>query len=66
MSAAGTAKFVDDVDDLTGAMPFVSNGGASAHGNVSAPLFAAGINKSLSITTTGGGANGHLAYFLEV
>lgn len=65
MSAAGTVKFIDSDGDLTGAMPIVANGGISASGEATNCWFETGINKPLSIVTTGGMAFGHLSYILE-
>jgi len=65
ISAAGTVKFADAAGDLTGAFPVVANAGVVAVGQPSSHLFETGVNKALSIVTTGGAASGHFSYFLE-
>jgi hypothetical protein len=65
LSAAGTLKFTDGDGDLTGNMALAANSGVAAPGQASSPWFQTGINKALSIVTTGGAANGHLTCFLE-
>lgn len=65
MSAAGNCKFIDSAGDLTGNMPLAANSGVAASSDSSTPWFQTGVNKSLSIVTTGGAVFGHFAYFLE-
>jgi hypothetical protein len=65
LSAAGTAKF-SDTSDLTGAMSIAASGGAVVLGQPSSPLFITAANQALSIITTGGAANGHFSYYVEV
>lgn len=62
-SSACTVKFSDG-SDLTGAMSFAANGGASAPGQASSPWFATDPGAALSIVTTGT-VNGHFSYVVE-
>ena len=64
LSLAGTVKFTGTAD-LTGAMTFAANGGASAMAAPSAHFFESAVNAALSIVSTIGAANGHISYFLE-
>lgn len=61
LDAAGTFAFSDGVAWLTGDIPVAANGGAST-GNATQqyPHFSTGVGRPLSITTTGGGASGHM------
>jgi hypothetical protein len=43
VSTAGTVKFTDGTDDLTGAMAFAANGGITDHGQPSSPLAGRGV-----------------------
>lgn len=65
LSLAGTVKFTGTAD-LTGAMTFAANGGASAMAAPSAHFLETAVNAALSIVSTVGAANGHISYFLEV
>lgn len=62
-SGAGTTKFTDGTDDLSGAMSFAANGGAVAS-SVHA-MIVAGANRPLNIVSTGAAAKGHLSYYIE-
>ena len=64
LSLAGTVKFTGTAD-LTAAMTFAANGGASAIGAPSAHIMETAVNNALSIVSTVGAANGHISYFLE-
>ncbi len=59
MSADGTFSFSDGTDWLTGDLPIAAKGGVAAQGSLSAPLLICGEGRPLSITTTGGAADGH-------
>ena len=63
VTGAGTVKFTDGTDDLTGAMAFSATSGISDHGQPSSPLFVGGTGRALSIVTTAT-ANGHFSYYL--
>lgn len=66
LSAAGTAKFrTGAVTDLTGAMNFGANGGASPNVSPDSALFETNPGEALNIITTGGAGNGHLVYRLS-
>ncbi len=59
MSADGTFSFSDGTDWLSGDMPLAAKGGISARGSLADPLLICGEGRPLSITTTGGAADGH-------
>ena len=63
-TAAGTVKFTDGTDDLTGAMAFAANGGIAAPGAPSEVWFQTGANRALSIVTTAA-TEGHFSYVVS-
>lgn len=63
-TTAGTVKFTDGTDDLTGAMAFAANGGIAAPGAPSEVWFQTGANRALSITTTAA-TEGHFSYVVS-
>lgn len=62
MSAAGTAKWKSAANDITGAMNFGANGGASPNTDPDSALFQTNVGERLDLVTTGGAGNGHLTY----
>jgi hypothetical protein len=63
-TVAGTVKFTDGTDDLTGAMSFAANGGIAAGGAPSEVWFESGLNRPLNIVASGA-TEGHLSYVVE-
>lgn len=63
-STAGTVKFTDNDEDLTGAMAFAANGGVSAAGQASSPWFATEPGEPLKIVVTVD-TRGHFSYVVE-
>lgn len=64
LSADGTLRFDSDAVPMTGAMTISAKGGVVAPAGKH-PYLATGPGEELRITTTGGGANGHLSYVVE-
>ena len=60
MSAVGTFAFSDGVDWKTGDYPIAANGGIAEAGTAQDPLIVCAAGRSLSITTTGGAADGRV------
>jgi hypothetical protein len=66
LSAAGTFKFQSDNTDLSGAMSFSTDAGASSVGGEFSAILGCEAGESFKIVTTLAPANGHLSYYLEV
>lgn len=64
VSSAGTVKFTDSDEDLTGAMSFAANGGVSASGQASSPWFSTEAGEPLKIVVTAD-TRGHFSYVIE-
>ena len=66
MNLTGTVKFIDSSGDLTGAMDVTIAGGFVIPPSADFPFIQTGaINRSISIVTTVGGANGVILYITE-
>lgn len=65
LSAAGSLKFLDSAEDLTGAMDISGTGGFVLPAGPFPFLETKAVNRSLSITTTGGAARGVVAILTE-
>lgn len=65
MSAVGTLKFVDSSENLTGPMDIGATGGFVLSPSEFPFFETKAINRSLSITTTGGAARGVVAILTE-
>lgn len=61
LSAAGTYAFSDGTDWKTGDIPLDAKSGVTEQSvDADNPLFVCGVNRPLSITTTGGSAHGRV------
>ena len=61
LSASGTYAFSDGTDWKTGDIPLDAKSGVAEHAHdADNPLFVCGVNRPLSITTTGGSAHGRV------
>lgn len=60
LSAAGTFAFSDGTDWKTGDYPITGNSGIAEAGTKDDPLFVCAAGRTLSITTTGGFAQGRV------
>ena len=65
MSAAGTLKFTDGTDDLSGAMDIAANGGFTAPASNFAYLETGAVNRALNLVTTVGAAKGMVIILTE-
>lgn len=65
MSAAGTLKLLDSSGDLTGASDIAANAGFVWPTSIIPYLETGAVNRSISITTTGGAAKGFVAIVTE-
>lgn len=66
LSAAGTFKFQSNGTDLSGAMSFSTDAGASSVGGEFSAIMGCELGESFKIVSTGAPANGHLSYYLEL